>query len=136
MRYTEWICVIALFWLVPVSAQGAAQLVMTDSRSCRYCAQFHRQVGKDYHLTPAAEVAPLRRVNLSKKWPADLSAVRPAYHTPVFILVENGQERGRFFGYVGKELFWQKLNPLLAQLEAPSADPIPDLQMEGRAGLF
>jgi thioredoxin-related protein len=115
---------------------GAAQLLMTDHRACRYCAQFNREVGKVYSKTEAGELAPLRRVSRLKKWPADLAAITPAYHTPVFILVEDGREVGRFAGYVGEEAFWQQLNPLLAKLEQPAAGGLPDFQASGRSGLF
>jgi len=115
---------------------GAAQLLMTEHRACRYCAQFNREVGKVYSETEAGELAPLRRVSRLKKWPADLAAITPAYHTPVFILVEDGREVGRFAGYVGEEAFWQQLNPLLAKLEQPAADGLPDFQASGRSGLF
>jgi thioredoxin-related protein len=124
------------FLLLSSIPSGAAQLLMTEHRACRYCAQFNREVGKVYSETEAGELAPLRRVSRLKKWPADLAAITPAYHTPVFILVEDGREVGRFAGYVGEEAFWQQLNPLLAKLEQPAADGLPDFQASGRSGLF
>ena len=132
---TRWFGAIG-FLLLSAIAVEAAQLLMTDHRACRYCAQFNREVGKVYSKTEAGELAPLRRVSRLKKWPADLAAITPAYHTPVFILVEDGREVGRFAGYVGEEAFWQQLNPLLAKLQQPAADGLPDFQASGRSGLF
>ncbi len=132
---TRWVAGIGLLLLSAVASE-AAQLLMTDHRACRYCAQFHREVGKVYSQTEAGRLAPLRRVSRLKKWPADLAAIDPAYHTPVFILVEDGREVGRFAGYVGEEVFWRQLNPLLAELQEPAAHGLPDLQATGRSGLF
>ena len=132
---TRWLGTLG-FLLLSSIPSGAAQLLMTEHRACRYCAQFNREVGKVYSETEAGELAPLRRVSRLKKWPADLAAITPAYHTPVFILVEDGREVGRFAGYVGEEAFWQQLNPLLAKLEQPAADGLPDFQASGRSGLF
>jgi thioredoxin-related protein len=122
--------------LLSAIASEAAQLVMTDHRACRYCALFNREVGKAYSQTEAGSLAPLRRVSRLKKWPLDLAAITPAYHTPVFILVEDGREIGRFAGYVGEETFWRQLNPLLAKLQEPTIEESSDLQASGRSGLF
>lgn len=131
----RWLGAIGFLLLSSISSE-AAQLIMTDHRACRYCAQFHREVGKEFPQTEAGKIAPLRRVSRLKKWPADLAGITPAYHTPVFILVEDGQEIGRFAGYVGEQTFWQQLNPLLAKLEQASPEVIPDFQAQGRSGLF
>lgn len=107
---------LASLFSVPGSSVDAAELVMTDSRACPYCRQFHREVGDTYAATPAGKVAPLRPVSVYKKWPDDLAGIRRAPYTPVFILVDNGREVGRFAGYKSRAWFWSKLNPLLAKL--------------------
>lgn len=102
-----------------VSSTGvmqAAELVMIDQRACAYCVKFHREIGPSYGATMAGQAAPLRRVSPLKKWPADLAGVRPAPFTPVFILVDNGREIGRFVGYDGASNFWNRLEPLIASL--------------------
>jgi hypothetical protein len=108
--------VAALFTLIasPMPAT-AAELVMVDARACTYCQKFAREMDDVYAASPAGLNAPIRRVSPFKRWPADLSAVRPAPYTPVFILVDGGREVGRFAGYKSPEWFWSKLNPLLAQ---------------------
>src|SRR5688500_16240905 len=90
---------VALLALILTRPADAAELVMLDDRACVYCRQFHREVGRDYSNTGAGETAPLRKVNRWRKWPEDLGAVAPAYFTPVFILVDEGREVGRFAGY-------------------------------------
>ena len=97
-------------------ATAAAQLVMIDLRSCTYCAKFKREVAPNYNETKVGKVAPLRFVNPLKRWPEDLADVKPAPYTPVFILVEDGREIGRFAGYSSPDKFWNKLEPLLGRL--------------------
>ena len=132
---TRWLTGLGLLFLSAIASE-AAQLVMTDHRACPYCALFNREVGKGYSQTEAGRLAPLRRVSRLKKWPTDLAAITPAYHTPVFILVEDGREIGRFAGYVGEETFWRQLNPLLAKLQEPTSDAPSDTQGIGGSGLF
>ena len=95
---------------------GAAELVMVDMRACPYCAKFRSEVAPTYETTEVGKIAPLRTVSALKKWPDDLAQVQPAPYTPVFILVENGQEVGRFAGYTSAADFWSQLKPLIARL--------------------
>jgi thioredoxin-related protein len=91
----------------------AAQLVMIDSKMCRYCAAFNRQVGSDYDKTEAGRAAPLRRVSILRKWPSDLAGIKRTTYTPVFILVDQGREVGRFYGFIDAATFYADLNRLL-----------------------
>jgi len=97
-------------------AQAGAELVMVDSRSCSYCAKFRREIAPTYESTKAGQVAPLRTVSPLKKWPEDLRGVKRTPFAPVFILVENGHEVGRIFGYASAEQFWLQLNSLIGRL--------------------
>jgi thioredoxin-related protein len=91
----------------------AAQLVMIDSKMCRHCAAFNRQVGSDYDKTKAGRKAPLRRVSILRKWPSDLAGVKRTTFTPVFILVDQGREVGRFYGFIDAATFYADVNNLL-----------------------
>jgi len=102
--------------LALTSFAAAAELVMVDLGTCIYCAKFRREVAPTYSATEAGKVAPLRRVSILKRWPDDLAGILPARATPVFILVENGREIGRFAGYSSPERFWARLDPLLKRL--------------------
>jgi thioredoxin-related protein len=105
-----------VFALASIFPAQAAQLVMVDQRGCSYCVRFNKELAPAYASTPAGQIAPLRRVSPFKKWPADLANIKPITFTPVFILIDDGREVGRFFGYNGAENFWSQLNPLLAKL--------------------
>ena len=107
---------VAVSMLCAAAGAQAAELVMVDMKACSYCAKFRHDVAPTYDSTAAGQMAPLRKVSPLKKWPADLAGVRPAPYTPVFILVDNGREIGRFAGYTNAQAFWAKLNPLLASL--------------------
>ena len=105
-----------VFVLVAASPLQAAELVMVDSRACTYCAKFNREVAGEYSASAAGKLAPLRKVSPFKKWPSDLKGVSPVRFTPVFILVDDGREIGRFAGYNTEAKFWSRLQPLLAKL--------------------
>ena len=89
---------------------------MVDSRACGYCAKFRSELADVYARSAPGQVAPLRRVSAFKKWPADLAGVTRTPFAPVFIVVDDGREVGRFAGYNGAEGFWNRLEPLIARL--------------------
>ncbi|WP_119392425.1 transcriptional regulator [Taklimakanibacter lacteus] len=96
-----------------VPAASAAQLVYVEWKDCGYCKVFNRQMIWAYGSSAVGRKVPLRRVNILGRWPADLKRVsRPSY-TPVFILVENGREIGRFAGYTSPQGFTSSLQGLL-----------------------
>jgi thioredoxin-related protein len=102
--------------LVPATYSSAATLVMVDWNACPHCWQFHRQVEAEYPASHEGHLAPLRRVSVLKKWPSDLQDIKPAYATPVFILVDNGHEIGRFSGYSDPTLFYREVDQLIAKM--------------------
>lgn len=92
----------------------AAELVMTNLKSCSYCVRFNREMAPAYERSEIGRAIPLRRID-PRRWPADLAAVERTPYTPVFILVEEGREVGRFMGYAGPGHFKRKLSDLLAR---------------------
>jgi thioredoxin-related protein len=99
--------------MMPTAPAAAAELLFVEVKSCVYCIRFNKQMAGPYQASELGQKVPLRRVNLMERWPADLKAVdRPPY-TPVFILVENGKEVGRFNGYVNARQFNRDLKRLL-----------------------
>ena len=110
--------VLALAFVISTAAYyvQAAELVMIDSAACGYCQRFKRDVAPNYASTSLGARAPLRPVSVWKRWPQDLKAVKPVRFTPVFILVEDGKEVGRMYGYKGKDDFWARLEVLLRYL--------------------
>ena len=104
---------LALAVLPAAGPVAAAELVFVEVKSCVYCIRFNKQMAGPYEASETGRKVPLRRVNLMERWPADLKAVdRPPY-TPVFILVEDGREVGRFNGYVNARQFNRDLRRLL-----------------------
>lgn len=100
---------------VPMPAAQAAELVYVEAKGCVYCARFNGQKLRNYKKSEVGQATPIRRVDLMRRWPKDLNQVdRPPY-TPVFILVEDGRELGRFNGYVNPQKFDRDLKRLLSK---------------------
>ncbi len=100
----------------------AAELVMLEEDGCYWCERWDEEVGVVYHKTEEGKRAPLRRVDIHDKLPADLKFITKGGYTPTFVLVDNGRQLGRIRGYPGEDFFWGLLNQLLAKLP-----PQPDL---------
>ncbi len=108
---------IALWPALPAGA-AAAELVMFRTDSCPYCAAWEREVGVVYHKTRTGGLAPLRRVDLYQRRPADLKQIDGVIYTPTFVLLQAGREVGRILGYPGEDHFWGLLDELVGRLEA------------------
>jgi len=110
----------------------AAELIVFEQKGCVWCQRFDREIAPAYAKTTEGKRAPLRRVDIAKPLPDDLSFVVRERFTPVFVLVENGSEFGRIRGYPGETFFWGLLANLLERLDrgepsspAPNAAPPP-----------
>ena len=104
---------ISLMAVAASSYAQAVELVVVDSKTCVYCAKFNREVGREYGSKAVAAKAPLRRVSAMKKWPSDLAGIKKTPFTPAFIVVDNGRELGRFYGYQNPETFYAELKSLV-----------------------
>src|SRR5579884_2892293 len=107
---------IALALAAFASSAGAAELVMVERDGCPWCQAFDREIAPAYARTPEGRRAPLRRIELGKPLPADLSFLAVERLTPLFVLVDNGREIGRIRGYPGPEGFWMQLATLMQRL--------------------
>jgi len=110
----------------------AAELIVFEQKGCVWCQRFDREIAPAYAKTDEGKRAPLRRVDIAKPVPDDLSFITRERFTPVFVLVENGAEFGRIRGYPGETFFWGLLANLLERLDrgepsapAPNAPPPP-----------
>ncbi|MCR4268606.1 transcriptional regulator [Nitratireductor sp. ZSWI3] len=90
---------------------------MLEQPGCVWCARFNAEIAPGYAKTDEGRRAPLRRIDITGEWPADLEAIAPERFTPTFILVENGAEIGRLRGYPGDEFFWYLLDELIEKLD-------------------
>lgn len=89
---------------------------MVEQPGCVFCERFNREIAPAYPNTSEGKLAPLRRVDLTDLWPADLVLVKPATLTPTFILISEGNEVDRLAGYPGDEHFWYLLGKMLQNL--------------------
>jgi hypothetical protein len=101
----------------------AAELIMFTQAGCPYCAAFDREVAPIYPKTPVGQLAPLRRVDIYQPIPDDLRFLNVERVTPVFVLVDHGQEIGRIRGYSGDANFWGLLENLAAAIK-PADDRV------------
>jgi hypothetical protein len=99
----------------------AAELIMFEDAGCVWCAHFNHEIGPIYPKTTEGKRAPLRRVDMAKPIPADLSFIEVERFTPVFVLIDDGREIGRIRGYPGDDHFWGLLGILLGKLDSNSA---------------
>jgi thioredoxin-related protein len=107
---------LGLATLIDVAAAPAAELVMLEKPGCAWCARFDSEIAPAWPRTAEGKRAPLRRVDISRRWPDDLAGISPERFTPTFVVIEDGVEIGRMRGYVGNEFFWFRIGELLAML--------------------
>ncbi len=99
----------------------AAELIVVEDSRCVACIRFEGAVGQSYDSSPQGRKAPLRRVNIANKVPADLAkiAIRgPIRGTPTFLLVDHGRAIGMFDGFSSSAAFYQHVDGLLQRVSA------------------
>lgn len=87
----------------------AAELVMIDAKHCGVCRRFNKEAAPHYSQSPAAKVFPLRRIDIDKGR-IDIKLELPVTMTPTFIFADKGVEMARFYGYPGREHFFELVN--------------------------
>src|ERR1044072_1266333 len=112
-----------LLALLLSSAAQTAELIVFEQKACVWCQRFDREIAPAYARTAEGKRAPLRRVDIARPLPEDLSFVVRERFTPVFVLVENGTEFGRIRGYPGETFFWGLLANLIERLDRGEQAP-------------
>ena len=114
-----------LIFALAATPAHSAELVMFEQKGCVWCQRFEREIVPAYAKTAEGKRAPLRRVDIARPLPEDLSFITRERFTPVFVLVENGTEFGRIRGYPGETFFWGLLANLIERLDRgePSSPP-------------
>jgi thioredoxin-related protein len=112
----------AMFIVLTASNARAAELVMFEQAGCSWCEAFDRDIGTIYGKTEDSLRAPLRRVDISRALPPDLSFIQVERLTPLFVLVDKGREIGRIRGYGDPEAFWTQLFMLMEKLDKVRTD--------------
>ena len=102
---------------------SVVRLVMVEAAGCRFCAQWHAEIGPTYPNSEEGKFAPLKRV--AREAP-ELTALKPVIYTPTFIVMRGTHEVGRIAGYPGQHYFWDELRPLLELTGFPAGQlPLP-----------
>lgn len=104
------------FVLGVIAPAAAAEMLVLEQPGCPWCARFEAEIAPAWPYTDEGKRAPLRRVDITEKWPEDLDYVGKERITPTFVLVDNGAEIGRMRGYPGDQFFWYQIDDLLAKL--------------------
>jgi hypothetical protein len=110
--------VAAMFFISAFANARAAELVMFEQAGCAWCEAFDREIAPIYPRTVEGQRAPLRRVNIDRPLPPDLAFIDVERLSPLFVLVDKGQEIGRIRGYPGEEHFWGLLGVLMKKLDS------------------
>jgi len=92
-------------------AEDPLRLVMVEAIGCRFCAQWHADIGAAYPQSPEGQFAPLLKVTREDSL---LQGLKPVVYTPTFILMRGTAELARMPGYPGKDYFWEELREVLA----------------------
>ena len=101
----------------------AAELIVFEQKGCVWCQRFDREIAPAYAKTAEGKRAPLRRIDIAKPLPEDLSFVVRERFTPVFVLIDDGREIGRIRGYPGDTFFWGMLANLIERLDRGESVP-------------
>lgn len=97
---------------------AAAQLLVMEQPGCVWCARFEEEIAPAWPKTEEGKFAPLRRVDITEPWPADLDHIQKERFTPTFVLIDEGREVGRLRGYPGDEFFWYHIDELIEEAKA------------------
>lgn len=98
----------------------AAELIVLEQPGCSWCERWREEIGVAYPKTEEGRRAPIRFVDITRKWPDDLDGIGRERLTPTFVLVEGGMEVARLRGYPGENFFWPMLGEMLEKLPAPA----------------
>jgi hypothetical protein len=130
-RFLSHICLsVALCSLVMIGSARGAELIMFEQAGCPYCEAFDREIAPIYPRTSIGRLAPLRRVDIYRPVPDDLSFLRVERVTPVFVLIDRGREIGRIRGYPGDANFWGLIEDLIAEIAPPDDTTHTDISSE------
>ncbi len=99
----------------------AAELVMFERTGCVWCQRWDREIAPMYNNTDEAKLLPLRRVDIDRDTPTDITLASPVIYTPTFVVIDKGREIGRISGYTNDMSFWGLLGKFTAQIQ-----PAPD----------
>lgn len=134
LRETLLILLLAVGALVPAATASAAELLMFERAGCPWCARWLREVAPAYEKSEEGAYAPLRRIDMDRGDPADVTLTIPVRFSPTFVLVDRGREVGRLIGYIDAATFWGLLTKMVQDHRARSDSPPVQPAAGGRSG--
>jgi len=105
------VILLGLAWATAL--QAGTELVMFQKDGCIWCARWDREIAPIYPKTAEGRTAPLHRLDIHDALPEGVTLAQAPVFTPTFVLLVDGQERGRIEGYPGNDFFWFLLAELL-----------------------
>lgn len=105
--------VVTTLALVAPMARAEMTLVMVEEQGCIWCARWNEQIAPIYPKTPEGQAAPLMRMDINARPPEGMDFASGLRFTPTFVLMVDGQEKGRIEGYPGEDFFWGLLGKLI-----------------------
>lgn len=113
---------------------AAAELLMFERVGCPWCARWMREVAPAYPNSEEGRIAPLRRIDLDRGQPADVSLALPVRFTPTFVLVHEGREIGRIVGYMDAATFWGLYTRMIEEFRKSTGNAREGAARSGRSG--
>ncbi|MEP5153160.1 hypothetical protein [Planktotalea sp.] len=107
--------IFSAFFALTTAVQAGADpmLIMVEEEGCLWCARWNKEISEIYPKTSEGKAAPLKRIDIHDKRPANITFARPLSFTPTFVLVVDNQEVSRIEGYPGEGFFWGLLARML-----------------------
>lgn len=102
----------------PSLTRPGLSLLMVEEDGCSYCRRWHAEVGPGYALSSEGKAAPLV---VRDRFDPQVRGYGRVIYTPTFILLENGEERGRILGYPGADFFWTMIGDLIERARSAAA---------------
>jgi hypothetical protein len=95
------------------AAEAKFRLLLIEQKGCAGCAAWLREIGPTYAQN--APEAPLTRVDVHEgNWPEGIVIGGRPNVTPTFLILRDGIEVERLYGYAGAKRFWPALRAALA----------------------
>ena len=107
---------LSMVLLLPLAASAQqAQLLLGEEDGCYWCARWNKEIGAIYSKTDKGAAAPLLRIDARAPLPEGIILEERIIYTPTFVLLVDGEERGRIEGYPGEDFFWGLLGMLMEE---------------------
>lgn len=101
----------------PVAGATRLELLVMEVSNCGVCHLVRDHLQPAWERSPRAREVPMRYVDITSLDETTLGLASPVDTLPTIVLMRDGREVGRLSGYLGPELFFRAIGPLLDQAE-------------------